>query len=102
MKILYTGMAIISAIGTAGMAPAGVTLTEAVHLPKGEDCPIAHCKISGIMAERIGMDGHDYALRFELRLPDAFDGNLSGYPGFDLPRTGIQSALDIQTFRSVG
>jgi len=205
------------------LAPEGVTLTEAVYAPQGEDSVTDHCIVRGIMAERTGMDGHPYALRFELRLPDAwegrfmhqfnggadgnvrpalgsdsgtgdvaalargfaivssdaghqgdarpdkglangtifgfdyearrmygygavemlhpvalamtegyygsapkyvygygnsnggrhgmvalsrmpdaFDGILSGYPGFDLPCTGIQSALDVQTFRSVG
>ncbi|WP_238363973.1 tannase/feruloyl esterase family alpha/beta hydrolase [Mesobacterium pallidum] len=202
---------------------AGVTLTEAVHAPQGDASPVDHCILRGMMDERTGMDGHPYAIRFELRLPDAwsgqfmhqfnggadgevrpalgagtgtgtvpalargfavvssdaghqgdarpdmglasgtafgfdfearrdygydavatlhpaalaltesyygaapdyvygygnsnggrhgmvalsrmpdaFDGILSGYPGFDLPRTGLQSALDIQTFRSVG
>lgn len=201
----------------------GVTLTEAVHAPAGDASPVAACILRGKMDERTGMDGHPYAIRFELRLPDdwsgrflhqfnggadgevrpalgsgtgtgdtpalargfavvssdaghqgdarpdmglasgtafgfdfearrdygydavatlhpaalaltegyygaapdyvygygtsnggrhgmvqlsrmpeAFDGILSGYPGFDLPRTGLQSALDIQTFRSVG
>ncbi len=36
------------------------------------------------------------------RMADQFDGILAGYPGFNLPKTALQSALDIQTFRSVG
>jgi hypothetical protein len=207
----------------SSMTLAGVTLTEVIYSPKGEDSLTNHCIVHGVMAERTGADGQDCALRFELRLPDdwskrfmhqfnggtdgtvqpalgrdtgtgtvsalergfaivssdaghqrnarpdkglasgtvfgfdyearrmygygavemlhpialemtekyygsapeyvygfgvsnggrhgmvalsrmpgAFDGILSGFPGFDLPRTGIQSALDIQTFRSVG
>ncbi|WP_370342225.1 tannase/feruloyl esterase family alpha/beta hydrolase [Pararhodobacter marinus] len=36
------------------------------------------------------------------RMPGAFDGILAGFPGFNLPRTGLQSALDIQLFLSLG
>lgn len=201
----------------------GVDLEDATHALQGDDAPVDHCILRGMMDDRVGTDGHPYAIRFELRLPDnwsgqfmhqfnggtdgnvrpalgtgtgtgdtpalargfavvssdaghqaearpdaglasgtvfgfdfearqdygydavatlhpaalalteayygtapdyvfgygnsnggrhgmvalsrmpdAFDGILSGYPGFDLPRSGIQSALDIQTFRSVG
>ncbi len=36
------------------------------------------------------------------RMPDAFDGILSGYPGFNLPKAAIQHAWNVQLFRSVG
>ncbi|WEK46295.1 MAG: tannase/feruloyl esterase family alpha/beta hydrolase [Candidatus Andeanibacterium colombiense] len=34
----------------------------------------AHCEIAGIMEERKGIDGQDYAIRFHLRLPDQWNG----------------------------
>ncbi len=34
----------------------------------------AHCAITGIMQERAGVDGQDYAIRFHLRLPDNWNG----------------------------
>jgi feruloyl esterase len=35
-------------------------------------------------------------------MPDAFDGLLAGYPGFNLPKAAIQHAWDVQSFRSFG
>ncbi len=34
----------------------------------------AHCEIKGIMHERRGADGEHYAIRFHLRLPEAWNG----------------------------
>ena len=34
----------------------------------------AHCEIFGIMHEHVGVDGQHYAIRFHLRLPDAWNG----------------------------
>lgn len=34
----------------------------------------ANCEITGIMQERKGADGQDYAIRFHLRLPDDWNG----------------------------
>ncbi|RYH03796.1 tannase/feruloyl esterase family alpha/beta hydrolase [Salipiger sp. IMCC34102] len=54
-----------------GLSDARVTSAEAV--PAGEGSP-AHCLVNGVMAERTGMDGRDYALRFALALPDDWNG----------------------------
>ncbi|CUH74941.1 tannase/feruloyl esterase family alpha/beta hydrolase [Tropicibacter naphthalenivorans] len=54
--------------------PEGVTLTAAEALPQGEDSPLAHCRITGQMNAREGVDGMAYALGFELRLPDEWNG----------------------------
>ncbi|MCB5425988.1 tannase/feruloyl esterase family alpha/beta hydrolase [Altererythrobacter sp. CC-YST694] len=34
----------------------------------------AHCELTGVMQERKGVDGQDYAIRFHLRLPDQWNG----------------------------
>ena len=34
----------------------------------------AHCEVTGIMQQRTGVDGQDYAVRFHLRLPDEWNG----------------------------
>jgi feruloyl esterase len=34
----------------------------------------AHCDITGVMQERKGVGGQDYAIRFHLRLPDEWNG----------------------------
>lgn len=52
----------------------GVTITGAEALPAGDDSPLPHCRVTGRMNERTGVNGMDYALGFELRLPDAWNG----------------------------
>ena len=34
----------------------------------------AHCEVTGILHERTGQDGQPYAIRFHMRLPDAWNG----------------------------
>jgi feruloyl esterase len=34
----------------------------------------AHCDLYGIMHEHKGVDGQDYAIRFHMRLPEAWNG----------------------------
>lgn len=53
--------AIWNANGTRLTAPTG-----AMSLP-------AHCEITGIMRERVGVDGQHYAIRFRVRLPEAWN-----------------------------
>jgi Tannase and feruloyl esterase len=55
------------------------TLREAAPIPAGAVSlagqPIpAHCQISGRMFPRKGIDGQDYAIGFEVRLPTAWNG----------------------------
>ncbi|MCB1357894.1 MAG: tannase/feruloyl esterase family alpha/beta hydrolase [Maritimibacter sp.] len=61
-------------LDAAGMAVEGVTVDAAEWAPAGEDSPVDHCIVSARMAERTGADGNAYAIRFELRLPDAWEG----------------------------
>jgi len=46
--------------------PPGASM-PAVTLP-------AHCEVTGIMQERTGVDGQQYAIRLHLRLPDQWNG----------------------------
>lgn len=54
--------------------PDGVTLTAAEMVPRGDESPLAHCRLTGEMNARQGIDGMDYALGFELRLPEDWNG----------------------------
>ncbi len=56
-----------------GLSVDGVTITGAVAQAEGDGLP-AHCIVTGEMGRRTGADGRDYALRFELRLPDDWSG----------------------------
>jgi hypothetical protein len=42
--------------------------------PAGEDSPLDHCLVRGNVDERTGVDGNEYAVSFELRLPDNWNG----------------------------
>ncbi|SFR13175.1 tannase/feruloyl esterase family alpha/beta hydrolase [Poseidonocella sedimentorum] len=42
-------------------------------------------------------NGGRHAMVAAARMPQAFDGLLIGYPGFNLPRAAVQHALDVQT-----
>ena len=70
-----------------------VRLTGAEVVPAGEESPADHCLISGVMAERTGADGRDYALRFALALPADWNGSYvhqfnGGNDGSVTPPTG--------------
>lgn len=57
-----------------GRHPAGVQLTEAVETPATDELPVAHCLVRGKTPDRTGIDGKTYAIRFELRLPQDWNG----------------------------
>jgi len=53
-------------------SPSGLVVTSAESVPEGTDgaAPYpAHCKVSGELDAREGVDGKPYAIGFELRLP---------------------------------
>ncbi|MFY0632720.1 MAG: tannase/feruloyl esterase family alpha/beta hydrolase [Vannielia sp.] len=61
----------------AEAAPAGVTIREAVALPEGDEkSGVAQCLLRGSLGERTGADGKAYAIGFELRLPEGWEGRL--------------------------
>jgi len=46
-----------------------------VSIPMGPPAALpAHCELTGIMQERIGVDGQHYAIRFHMRLPLNWNG----------------------------
>lgn len=75
----------------------GVSFTEVAAVPAGDDNPAAQCRIRAVTAERKGTDGRDYALRFELALPDVWNGDYvhqfnGGNDGEVKPATGGMGA----------
>jgi hypothetical protein len=70
-KFSYTQMRITASSPIA----AGVVATSgAPTAPKtAYDAP-AHCLVKGVMNERQGVDGKNYAINFEMRLPNAWNG----------------------------
>lgn len=57
---------------------------------------VAHCRVSGKMAERTGADGKPYHIGFELRLPEQWNGRLlyqggGGNDGVVRPAVGPQA-----------
>jgi pimeloyl-ACP methyl ester carboxylesterase len=89
----------------ASVAPPGMTLKteliagDALRPPGATTGPllVAHCKVSGRMAERTGQDGKAYHIGFELRLPTAWNGRFlyqggGGNDGIVRPAVGPQAA----------
>ncbi|UOA28508.1 tannase/feruloyl esterase family alpha/beta hydrolase [Pseudosulfitobacter sp. DSM 107133] len=75
----------------------GVTFSEVAAVPAGDDSPAAQCRIRATTAERTGADARDYALRFELALPDVWNGDYvhqfnGGNDGEVKPATGGMGA----------
>jgi feruloyl esterase len=70
-KFSYANMRIT----TSSQVDAGVVaLSGAPNAPKtAYDAP-AHCLVKGLMHERKGADGKDYAIGFEMRLPITWNG----------------------------
>lgn len=48
-----------------------------------------------------GSNGGRHAMVAAARMPDAFDGLLAGYPGFNLPKAAVQHAWDVQAFSAI-
>lgn len=70
-----------------------VRITSSEALSADSEWGIAHCKVQGITHEREGIDGHEYAIRFELRLPDDWNHGFvhqfnGGNDGEIVPATG--------------
>ncbi|WP_421847414.1 tannase/feruloyl esterase family alpha/beta hydrolase [Marinomonas sp.] len=57
-------------------SPEGVKITTLMMSPDKEvNSP--YCKVTGVMAQRIGSDGKFYSIRFELRLPNNWQGRFA-------------------------
>lgn len=80
-------------IAKDGNHPSGLTINEAVATAASDEVPIAHCLVRGSTAQRKGLDGKNYSIRFELRLPDNWNGRFvhqfnGGNDGVVLPALG--------------
>ena len=51
-----------------------LSITSAITVKSDERTPTPHCVLQGTLEQRIGVDGKQYAIGFELRLPDAWNG----------------------------
>jgi Tannase and feruloyl esterase len=60
---------IVAAESCPAMLPPGPYGQPALNLPP-------HCEVTGIMQERTGRFGQHYAIRYHLRLPEAWNGRL--------------------------
>jgi len=77
---------------------ANTTFSSATSIPAGEltvaGTPVpAHCRLTGQMNPRLGIDGQRYAVSFEMRLPVQWNGRFfyqanGGLDGVVVPATG--------------
>lgn len=70
-KFTYPQLRITS---TSPIAAGTVALSGAPNAPKSAYEAPAHCLVKGLLQERKGTDGKDYAIGFEMRLPTAWNG----------------------------
>lgn len=80
-------------LGREGNHPSTVTIGEAVDTPASDEISVAHCLIRGKTADRQGVDGKTYAIRFELRMPAEWNGRFvhqfnGGNDGTVVPAVG--------------
>ncbi|MCF1481717.1 MULTISPECIES: tannase/feruloyl esterase family alpha/beta hydrolase [Rhizobium/Agrobacterium group] len=61
-------------ISNSGGHPPELTITEAKSVPGNAEMPRNHCLIQGELAAHQGIDGRAYAIHFEMRLPDDWNG----------------------------
>jgi Tannase and feruloyl esterase len=59
---------------SASVAAGAVAMSGAPNAPKSAYEAPAHCLVKGVMDERKGADGKDYAIGFEMRLPTQWNG----------------------------
>lgn len=72
---------------------ADLVIGEAIAETADDEVPVDHCLVRGHIAERTGTDGNIYRIRFELRLPDDWNGRFihqfnGGNDGAVVPATG--------------
>lgn len=71
----------------------GLVIDAAEAVPADEEFAVDHCRVQGSIDQRTGIDGIDYAVSFELRLPDDWNGDFvhqfnGGNDGSIVPATG--------------
>ncbi|ETX12222.1 feruloyl esterase [Marinomonas ushuaiensis DSM 15871] len=78
-------------------APKNVDIKVAMQAPNKE-VRSAFCLVSGVMAQRLGVDGKFYSIKFELRLPNYWQGRFAyqfneGNGGVVKPALGAATGL---------
>jgi feruloyl esterase len=59
----------------AGVTLPGLQVNVAESVAADASLPVpAHCRVVGYLDDRVGVDGKDYAIGFELRLPEDWNG----------------------------
>lgn len=81
-----------SELATAKLRVRDLRIISAIAVAASDKLP-AHCQITGALAERTGIDGKPYAIGFEVRAPDAWNGKFffqggGGTNGVIVPATG--------------
>ncbi|MBL0252897.1 MAG: tannase/feruloyl esterase family alpha/beta hydrolase [Polaromonas sp.] len=71
VKFKYDNVRISSSVAVAAGA---VAVSGAPNAPKTAYAAPAHCLVKGVMDERKGADGKNYAIGFEMRLPMQWNG----------------------------
>lgn len=82
-----------SQLTAASLGVSDVHLDVVEAIAAGGDFAVSHCRLTGTTAEHSGMDGKDYAIGFELRLPDDWNGRFvhqfnGGNDGSVIPAVG--------------
>ncbi|MCM2293008.1 tannase/feruloyl esterase family alpha/beta hydrolase [Allorhizobium sp. BGMRC 0089] len=80
-------------IGLEGHHPAAMTITETKEVANDPAFPKPYCLVHGFTGAHKGIDGKDYAIHFEMRLPDDWNGRYvhqfnGGNDGVVVPATG--------------
>ena len=81
-----------SELTTAKLHIRDLRIISAVAVAASDKLP-AHCQVTGALDERTGIDGKPYAIGFEVRAPDAWNGKFffqggGGTNGVIVPATG--------------
>src|SRR4051812_38967694 len=81
-----------SKVTAEALKVAGLTLTGS-KLQEAADGLPRHCILAGKVNERTGIDGHSYAIQFEIRLPETWNGRFlhqvnGGNDGVVVPALG--------------
>ena len=86
------------ALSTAAVGIDGLAISTATSKPAENGLPAA-CVVAGVVNSRVGIDGHKYALSFEMRLPLAWNGRFlhqvnGGNDGEVVPAIGDPNELN--------
>ncbi|SDM34973.1 feruloyl esterase [Franzmannia pantelleriensis] len=81
------------ALSEAYSTSADMRITASEALPRESEWGIAHCHVQGVTHEHTGIDGQEYGIRFELRLPEEWNHGFihqfnGGTDGEVVPATG--------------